>query len=439
MKPKQLTIKRASRSTNSSPCQRVIGSTNHDLLRSTNLLIYNRSRHRTYRRLIFAAVGSLPFIASLCSLGDPGAGKTTEFEVEKNATDDSEYITARNFISLDLDSHPEWRSKTLFIDGLDEVRAGSGHPHVPFEKIRSRLDRLANPRFRLSCRAADWLGSNDLNNLKSVSRDGNVVVLRLDPLTSSDVQNVLRDRLKVENAGAYYKKALEFGIEGLLDNPQSLVLLVTAVADDREWPQSRQELFENACQVLAHEHNDEHVISDCLPYNPDLLLDAAGRLCALVLISGSIGFVGDPRHEDADFPYLGLCEYENPEYLKAARATKLFTVTDGRFASIHRHVAEYLAARHLGKIIDGGAESGGANGLPARRAIALMAGEDGSVISELRGVSGWLAACCPKARRDLISRDAVGVGCTVTYTGSSWKRRNCYWILFAGCRRNWIL
>ncbi len=343
-------------------------------------------------------------------LGDPGAGKTTEFQNEVDATDDGLYVTARKFTTLNLDNHPEWSNKTLFIDGLDEVRAGSSDSRAPFDKICSRLDSLENPRFRLSCRAADWLGSNDLDNLKSVSLDGNVAELRLNPLTDSDVQNMLRDRLGDENAHAYFRKAMEFGIEGLLDNPQSLILLVAAVADGRDWPQSRLELFENACHALAREHNDEHTIPEGLPYNPDLLLDAAGHLCALVLISGAVGFAGDPRHEDVDYPYLGYCEYEHPEYLKAARATKLFTETNGRFATIHRHVAEYLAARHLGKVIDGGTEPGSANGLPARRAIALMAGEDGSVVSELRGVSGWLAACCPKARRDLISRDAVGVG-----------------------------
>ena len=343
-------------------------------------------------------------------LGDPGAGKTTEFQNEEVAIDDGHYVTARNFITLNPSNHPEWHSRTLFIDGLDEIRAGTSDSRAPFDKICSRLESLGNPRFRLSCRAADWLGSNDLDNLKSVSPDGNVAELRLDPLTDSDVHNILRYRLGHENALAYFRKAMEFGIEGLLDNPQSLVLLVAAVGDGRDWPQSRLELFENACQALSHEHNDEHVIPDGHPYNPDLLLDAAGRLCALVLISGAVGFAGDPRHVDADFPYLDYGEYGYPEYLKAARTTKLFTESNGRFASIHRHVAEYLAARHLGRTIDDGAEPGGDNGLPARRAIALMAGKDGSVVSELRGVSGWLAACCPKARRDLISRDPVGVG-----------------------------
>ncbi len=343
-------------------------------------------------------------------LGDPGMGKTTVFQHEADTIDDGLYITARNFITLDPDSHPEWRNRTLFIDGLDEVRAGSSNYKVPFDKIRGRLDSLKNPRFRLSCRAADWLGSNDLNYLKSVSPDGSVSVLRLDPLQPSDINQMLNEHPDVEDADAILKKAIEFGIEGFLDNPQGLELLVAALEGGRDWPLSRLELFENACQTMAQEQNDEHFLPEDLPDNPDLLLDPAGRLCALVLISGAAGFAVAFRYGDEEFPYLGHCEYKHPEYINAARASKLFRASNGRFVSVHRHVAEYLAARHLGKIINGGTEAVEADGLPARRVIALMAGEDGSVVSELRGVSGWLAALCPKARRELVSRDPVGVG-----------------------------
>lgn len=343
-------------------------------------------------------------------LGDPGMGKTTVFRHEEDNIADGLYITARNFINLDPDSHPEWRNRTLLIDGLDEVRAGSSNYKVPFDKIWGRLDSLGKPRFRLSCRAADWLGSNDLNYLKSVSPDGSVSVLRLDPLQPSDINQMLRDHPDVEDANAILKKAIEYGIEGFLDNPQGLELLVAAVEGGRDWPLSRLELFENACQTMAQEQNDEHLLTEDLPENPELLLDAAGRLCALVLISGTAGFAGASRHGDEEYPYLGYCEYEHPEYLNAARATKLFTASNGRFVSVHRHVAEYLAARHLGKTINGGTEAVEEDGLPARRVIALMAGEDGSVVSDLRGVSGWLAALCPKARKELVSRDPVGVG-----------------------------
>lgn len=373
----------------------------------TDITNRDSNRAKELDSLPLEAFRSLP---AYVLLGDPGAGKTTAFQYEQGAIDDAVYVTARVFKTLDPNYHPEWRSKTLFIDGLDEVRAGSGDCRIPFDEIWGRLDSLGKPRFRLSCRAADWLGSNDLNHLNSVSPDGNVSVLRLDPLQISDIRQMLREHPDVEDPDALLKNALEFGIDGFLDNPQSLELLVAAVEGGSAWPKSRLELFENACQAMAQERNDEHLIPKDLPENPDLLLDAAGRLSALVLISGAAGLAGAPRHGDEEYPYLGHCEYEHHEYLNAALATKLFTASNGRFTPIHRHVAEYLAARHLGKTINGGTEAVDADGLPARRVIALMAGEDGSVVSELRGVSGWLAALCSKARRDLISRDPVGIG-----------------------------
>ena len=88
-------------------------------------------------------------------LGDPGSGKSTSFEAEREALgEDACLVTARDFLALEPNAHPEWRGKTLFIDGLDEVRAGSADARTPFDELRRRLDSLGRPRFRLSCREA---------------------------------------------------------------------------------------------------------------------------------------------------------------------------------------------------------------------------------------------------------------------------------------------
>ena len=121
-------------------------------------------------------------------LGDPGFGKSTAFTMESEARQgDALCVTARNFTTFRLEDHPEWRETTLFIDGLDEIRTGSPNSRTPLDDIRVRLDALGRPHFRLSCREADWLGPNDCNHLKDVSPDSEVVILRLDPLTASDI------------------------------------------------------------------------------------------------------------------------------------------------------------------------------------------------------------------------------------------------------------
>ena len=107
-------------------------------------------------------------------LGDPGSGKTTAFKVESEATEKGYLISAWEFLTFDVDMYPEWHDKTLFIDGLDEVRAGTSYARPPFDEILRRLGMLGKPRFRLSCRQADWLGNNDLTKLKSVFPDSNV-------------------------------------------------------------------------------------------------------------------------------------------------------------------------------------------------------------------------------------------------------------------------
>lgn len=352
-------------------------------------------------------------------LGDPGAGKTTAFDTEYRNIKDGLYITARDFLAFQPRNHPEWRGKTLFIDGLDEVRAARGNAQVPFDAIRSRLDELGKPRFRVSCREADWLGENDRKSLENIAPDNRLIMLRLDPLTDSDATHILQSHPEVDDAEGFIEKARQIGIEGLLENPQSLNMLVAAVTGDHDWPRSRLETFELACQEMAREHNDEHSIADLailkeVSANPDQLLDAAGRLYALMLISGAAGFALYVDQETAEFPAWVRCEYEHPEFLKEALSTKLFkglkAGSTGRFVPVHRQIAEFLGARHLCRIICDGRDRVDRNGLPARRVIALLTGEDGMVVSELRGLSAWLAAHCAKARRELIVRDPAGIG-----------------------------
>ena len=331
-------------------------------------------------------------------LGDPGSGKTTSFRREATRQGGF-YVSARDFITFE--DRPDWHGTTLFIDGLDEVRAGSPDVRTPFDEVRRRLDALGRPRFRLSCRVADWLGTNDRKHLASVSPDGAVTVLRLDPLTDQNVASILNGRSDIDDVEAFIAEARERSVDGLLANPQSLKMLADVVARDGEWPESRLETFEKACLQLVREHNEEHEIAT--RSDPKKLLNAAGRLCAVQLISGTAGYTLDHGQPDEDYPALSQCDYDSPDALRSARSTKLFKgETNNRFTPVHRHIAEFLGARHLAQCID--------DGLPARRILTLITGEDEIVVTEMRGLSAWLAAHCKNARADLIERDPIGVG-----------------------------
>ena len=350
-------------------------------------------------------------------LGDPGSGKSTSFDAECTALgNEACLVTARDFLALDPDVHPEWRGETLFIDGLDEVRAGGGDARTPFDKLRGRLDALGRPRFRLSCREADWLGTNDRENLARVSSDAGLTVLRLDPLSDENIEQILNARSGLD-ARSFIAAAREKGVTGFLDNPQCLRMLADIMTRGGGWPESRLELFEQACRGMAREHNEAHnaarraLAAATTP--EDDLLDAAGRLCAVLLVSGAAGCATAPDREDADYPDLNRCARDYREPCRKAVSMKLFTaVAEGRFQPVHRHVAEFLAGRHLARLIEGESRNGRRvrHGVPARRIVALIAGHDGGVVTELRGLSAWIAAHGRPARNEFLERDPIGVG-----------------------------
>ena len=297
-------------------------------------------------------------------LGDPGAGKTTEFNREQQALGDAAalVVRARNFRTFDVDSRLRWRNKTLFIDGLDETRAGATALRTPLDDIRSKLDLLGTPRFHISCREADWLGSNDRAHLRDVAPGSEIIVLRLDPLDGDSIAELLRSQHQVDDVDEFVRKAHLNGVGAMLGNPLTLDLLARVVRQGGDWPRSRQEIMEMACGDLAGEHNDEHRIGRG-EVPPETVMDAAGYLCALLLLAGMDAYsvsahnVGPAlvRLHGLSDPPVGLARDE----FEHALSTKLFTaagmaVAEGAFAPLHRQVAEFLAGRYLARRIEAG-------------------------------------------------------------------------------------
>lgn len=337
-------------------------------------------------------------------LGAPGAGKTEAFRREATKTG-GRYITARNFLTFK--EGPERDSATLFIDALDERRAGLADGLAPLDQIRRRLSQLGRPSFRLSCREADWFGDNDREHLKDVSPDRKLCVIRLDPLPEQEVSKILRENFAIGDPGAFILSAREQGIGDLLSNPQTLGMLVKAVSQmpGQAFPRSRKETFDLACRELIEEHSDAHRLASGETYGLGTLMEAAGKLCAVQLISGSQGYRLAGGASNQDFTDLNRVVGEDGDKLRHATQTKLFHVPAERYiAPIHRQVAEFLAGRYLADLIR--------QGLPVRRVLALITGFDGSVMAELRGLSAWLATHSKPSRTEVIARDPLG---TVLY------------------------
>lgn len=340
--------------------------------------------------------------AAYVLLGPPGSGKTTIFE-DQAECQGGRYVTARDFLTFD--DRPEWHDTALFIDGLDETRAGATDGRTPLDSIRARLDRMGRPRFRLSCREADWFGANDRDHLKQVSPSGAVKVLRLDPLSGPDIQQILRGALGIEEPENFVAAAKGKGLDGLLVNPQSLSMLAVAVGAAGVWPETRTQAFDMACRTLLAEHNEEHRIASPDPDGIADLIEVGGRLCAVQLLTGAAGYALPGAESDGHYLGLERLPGTDREILRRSLQSKLFmSPTERRTVPVHRQVAEFLAARYLAALVE--------NGLPVGRILALITGYDGVVVSELRGLSAWLAAHSKPSRAEVIARDPLG---TVLY------------------------
>ena len=330
-------------------------------------------------------------------LGEPGAGKSSLFKAEANNTPDGLCISARDFIDLDRE---EWRDKTLFIDGLDETRAGNVNDRTPLGAIRGKLDKLGCKRFRISCRAADWLGSLDTRDIKTVSPDKNITVLYLDPLNSDDIDLILQNDLRVSDAKDFLKNAEHFGLLGLLDNPQTLNMLIASVKGGQEWPTSKQEVYDLASKQLAAEFNDDHALVQNQPATIPQIIEAAGFLCAIQIIANVTGFT--ETQAITGLTCLNDLKIPSELTISSALKTRLFTktITD-EFNYIHRSVAEYLAAQFIANKIK--------EGLLFNRVLALTTGFDGGIVAALRGLMAWLSVLSQQACEPLIEIDPLGM------------------------------
>jgi len=334
-------------------------------------------------------------------LGEPGAGKSTSLEQEAElCSEEYHYLSIAEF--LYEYSEDELRGKTLFLDGLDEIRASSKDGTILLQ-VKARLRKLGNPKFRLACRAADWMGASDSGDIKSASQNNEIIRLLLTPLGSEDIHSILHENYGLVAPCLFVEKAESLGVGHLLENPQTLEMLVKAVRGD-QWPESRIDTFQLACEKLAEEANRRHRDQKRdSAINKEQLLDAAGQLFAVMLLADKDGIALDQDKVTQRFPCLD-------DYLPSARDAAYEVVRRNLFRlereecvkPAHRSIAEYLSATWLAKQIDN-------NGLPLGRVLNLLIGSDGRAVSGLRGLYGWLAIQCKTARTRLIQADALTV------------------------------
>ncbi|HED14516.1 MAG TPA: hypothetical protein ENI62_12825 [Gammaproteobacteria bacterium] len=204
----------------------------------------------------------------------------------------------------------------------------------------------------------------------------------LEPLTKNDTLAILHKNHGLKDPNAFIEKAKRSGIDNMLSNPQTLGLLANAIRGD-QWPSTRQETFQLACEKLVEEKNKRHRNARrSRPVSTAKLLDVAGYLCAILLLSDKAGVSLDSDQASDCFPCLDTCVPTERDSACEAVKKPFLMEKEECFVPHHRSITEYLAGRWLGAQID-------RNGLPLGRVLNLMLGRDGRVVAGLRGLYGW--------------------------------------------------
>lgn len=330
-------------------------------------------------------------------LGDPGAGKSYEFEKAAEA-DGGRFLTTRSFLNI-----PEFGpAPVLFIDALDERRAGRGD-RATVDLVVQKLFAVRPSKVRISCRAADWLGETDLTAFRDYF-DGNdgAVVLALQALTDGEQVSVLVGA-ECAKPEAFLAEARDHRMAAFLDNAESLRLLWKAVGESgREWPTTLKELYRLGTTVLLREADAKRTNSELGKYQAEELIVPAGELCAVRLLSDIAGISLEGGSDDQDYPSYRSLAPTGSELTLATLGRRVFRQGDkvNTVDYSHRTIAEYLAASWLAERVRAG--------LPLSRVRALI-GVDGHPAAELRGLHAWLAVQLPEANDVLITADPFGV------------------------------
>jgi hypothetical protein len=335
--------------------------------------------------------------ANIVLLGDPGAGKTHTFR-ECAARCRGRYVTARACLVTPAAKF----DGTLFIDGLDEKRAGRSDRDT-VDALVQKLFAVGPRKVRISCRVADWLGDSDLAALRPYFElSGDPVVLQLDRLSGNEQRVVLRaEGLSAADADAFLREATDRALGDFLENPQNLIMLLRAIQSGK-WPATRKDLFELSTQIMLKEFDRDHARLGSGVYTVDELRPAAGAVCAARLIS-DIEAISLADHEaSTTIPSYRSLIMVPPEKVIAALGRRVF-VAGPASESVdyaHRTTAECLGAAWLADTVR--------NGMPFSRLQALM-GIGGHPAPELRGLHAWLAVYLPEYADRLIDTDPYGV------------------------------
>ncbi len=343
-----------------------------------------------------APFSAFEMVRNIIILGDPGAGKT-ELLKSRKEIHGGIFAKAANFLNRPY----KCENENYYIDALDERRT-STNKRAMTDEITRKLFDVQPDKFRLSSRKQDWLGDADLEVFRDYfDENGGYIVVTLLPLTEEELISVLRTK-NIEFPEEFIKQAKAKKLDGLLQNPQNVIMLARAVSGG-DWPSTRRDIFTKATQSLLSEHNTDKAISGDANFTAEELRDTAGELCALRLIADLPGY---RLHDHGSTEYDGLfyreIRSERQELIRAALQRPVFRGSDEKecLDTVHRTIAEFMAGQWLAYRID--------TDLSPARLDALI-GREGFPVTALRGLYAWLPVFSRNHSDRYLRADPLGV------------------------------
>jgi len=374
----------------------------------------------------------LPRIGPLILCGEPGMGKTTEFE-KLRLSIHSEYPNGHCLIALSFRQQiadmadfrrltvesPKWAAWrgsegiiTLMIDGVDEGLLRISN-FVGFLTGLLKEEPLERLRLILTCRSAEWPQAmgNDLIELWYQTKPENKPVYELCPLRRKDAE--MAAHYRGCDSQAFMKELWKMHVEGLATRPVTLFFLIDEFSGTGAFPITHRELYEHGIQKLADEIDPKRLeilrahSKTTLRASLDDRLTAARHVAALLLCCGKSairqdeGFVGQ---SDKSLLKLSECTSSTPSVSLLALGevveSALFTsIGEEKYGFAHQTFAECLAAQHIARLPL----------IQVRKLLLRRDTEGEHVIPQLAELAAWTAGYHSEFCAHLLSVDPTAL------------------------------
>lgn len=368
----------------------------------------------------------------LALLGEPGIGKTSAMQAEKNSIDTHIEAEGGETLWLDLrvcgdrytldqelfksDKYTRWLGGNhrlhVFLDSLDECRLQiTNVTSVLGAKLKSLGDaQVQRLSLRIGCRTAEWPPTLS-SVMTSVWSKESVGIFELAPLRRKDVVTACVE--EGVDPESFIRDVREAEATPLALKPVTLQFLLDVYAQRGEFPSRQVDLYLEGCRLLCEETNRERLdnIGRVSTLSADQKLAVSARIAAVTVYSNKFAVwtgLANGDLEDGDVPIrhlsggtesVGDDEFVvGEDEIRETLATGLFSARgQEQLGWAHQTYAEFLAARYLVQRRVG-----------VEQMMSLISHPDderGRLIPQLHEASAWLANMSPEVFRKITEVD----------------------------------